>query len=262
MSIPQLFYFGILAGIITRIPGLDIGSFIFAFHLHTELYLDNFRKSLIKISIVGLGFLITIMIPLSRFDFIIYHYSDLILSFLMGIFLYSALYIWMNTKKAYKLKELILAATILICLIVIKSYQIKLGEMDNAWGIFLHGFSILIPGLHFPPLESITFFAIIIFLAGILLSLVLLVRTKSRGEQLRPIIVATLLASICDLWPWRAFQSLSYSLNGVRWIKDYPVLPELDLKNIAVVIIFFLVGIMSSWIITKTYSNRIIPVHE
>lgn len=262
MSIPQLFYFGILVGILTRIPGLDLGCFIFALHLNSEIYQEKLKKTLILVSTIAMGYLVTKLIPLSRLDIIIYHYSDNILGFLSGLFFYSAIYLWLKKSSPYQFKEMVLAIATLIGLIILKALQIKFTDMDSLWISFFQGLSILLPGIYLPVPENITISSAILIIGGILLSLWLLSNLQRKIEQYRPVIVATILASLCDLWPWRAFQSFSYSSSSVRWIKDYPVLPEMDAKNIIIVLIFIIIGVLSSWMITKTYVNRIILVHE
>lgn len=262
MSIPQLFYLGLLAGILNRIPGVDLGSLIFALHLNSELYMKSSKKTFLLFAIINLGYMVTLFFPLSRFDVILYYHSDKILGFLTGYIIFTSSYLWIKNESLYRTKSIFLSFIVVMVLILFKSFQLKTIMHESMLVYILQGFSLLIPGMNSSINELPSFFALCFFIMGIIVSIYFLIYIQKNFEKFRLLIVAALVASLCDIWPWRAFQSFSYNVEGGKWIKDYPVLPEVELINILIVVIFFCSGILSSWLITKFHKNRIIIVHE
>lgn len=262
MTIPQLFYLGVLAGVLSRIPGLDLGSLFFALHLNFDLYSKAYKKTFISLFVCSLGYISTLLIPLARMDNIIYQFSDNILSYFFGFVIYAAFYIYRSSKYIYRVKEIVFALLIVVCAILLKSYQVKMPLITFLLGSYVQGFALLIPGINIEINVWPSIITTVLYTLGIMTSVFIMIKIQPKFEKFRIYVAALIIASLCDLWPWRAFQSFSYTLDGGKWTKDYPIWPEFDLENILIVLIFFIVGLLSSWIISKTYSQKIILVHD
>ena len=262
MSIPQLFYLGMLASLLHHIPGMDLGTMVFALHYNNDFYATSFKKSLMSLGVVALGYIATLFVPLTRLDPIIYYFSETILGFFLGFIFYAALYLWFKSEIGKNIYHSLVACILLSAAILLKAYQIKIDVPENMGLSFLQGFTILIPGIKLNFMSITSVIEIIFVSFGILGSLYFLRGFQKRYQKLQYIVIPLILSSLCDFWPWRSFQTVSYSLEGAQWVRDYPVMPEGSPTNILLVITFFIIGIISSWVLTKTYSRRIILVHE
>jgi len=263
MSVPQLFYLGIFAGLLHRIPGMDLGTVIFALSLNNDLFAATLKKSLVTTGICCLGFLVTLLIPLYRFDPILYYFSEKILAFFFGFIFYSVLHLSFRSylgENAYKFG---LASLVLVFAILLKSLATKYNLQGSLLSAFLQNFFVLLPGLRLNIMTLSTALEIFIGTIGMICSIFLLVKFQKIYEKNKYLVIGLMTASLVDLWPWRSFQNISYTMEGAaRWIKDYPVWPETEFTSLVITMIFFFVGILSSWILTKTINQRIILVHE
>ena len=157
----------------------------------------------------------------------------------------------------------IVTCIVLILTILLKSFMTKWNVQENSIYAFIQNFLIFIPGLRLNPMTLSTVGDFISGALGILASIYFLVLFQKSVLYKNYIIVSLITASLVDFWPWRSFQNISYSLEGsARWIKDYPVMPYSDSQNVVLTVIFFLMGILSSWILIKIHNQRIILVHE
>ncbi len=137
MSIPQLFYIGILAGLLNHIPGMDLGTLVFATFLNHDFYGDSLKKTITTVSIMCLGYLITLFIPLVRLDPLIYYFSESILSFFFGHVLFSVIYLGYKSDLSIKIGNLAIALVVLISSILIKSFIMNWNLKESLWMNFI-----------------------------------------------------------------------------------------------------------------------------
>jgi hypothetical protein len=263
MSIPQLFYLGIFAGLLHRIPGIDLGTIIFALSLNNDLFAEKFKKTVVTTGVASLGFVVTLLIPLYRFDPILYYFSEKILAFFFGFILYSIVNLSYRSHLGDNVFKFGVASSVLVFAILFKSLATAWNIQGSLFLAFLQNFFILLPGLRLNIMSISSVLEIFVGTLGIMSSLFLLVKFQKIYEKGKYLVLGLMTASLVDLWPWRSFQNISYSMEGTaRWIKDYPVWPNTETINLVITLIFFFIGIISSWILTKTMNQRIILVHE
>lgn len=251
-----------LASLLHHIPGMDLGTLVFSLYLNKDFYATSFKKSFIILGIVSLGYLATLFIPLARLDPLIYYFSETILGYFFGFILYAIISLWFKSDLGKNLYHFSAASFVLVAAVLLKAYQIKIDVSGNLGLSFLQGFTILIPGINLNFMSITSTFEIFFAILGILSSLCLFIWLQKKYQNLQYLVIPLMLSTLCDLWPWRSFQTVSYSLEGAQWVKDYPVMPEGAVVNFLVVVLFVTLGMISSWILAKTYSGRIILVHE